>query len=84
MLYDAFCSTFLIALQDPGYGIVYTWSSYVGNVYDGILNQERNIRGLKCNLLNRAWDFGEEEDKEVEKFPFSRGDNKPRRCEQHF
>jgi len=33
---------------------------------------------------NRAWDFGEEEDKEVHKFPLNRGDNKPRRCEQHF
>jgi len=33
---------------------------------------------------NRAWDLGEEKDKEVQKFPLNRGDNKPRRCEQHF
>jgi len=33
---------------------------------------------------NRAWDLGEEKDKEAQKFPFNRGDNKPRRCEQHF
>ena len=32
----------------------------------------------------RAWDLGEEKDKEVHKFPLNRGDNKPRRCEQHF
>ena len=33
---------------------------------------------------NRAWDLGEEKDKEVQKFPLNRGVNKPRRCEQHF
>ena len=33
--------------------------------------------------IYKAWDFGEEEDKEVQKFPLNRGD-KPRRCEQHF
>jgi len=33
---------------------------------------------------HRAWDLGEEKDKEVQKFPLNRGDNKPRRCEQHF
>jgi len=32
----------------------------------------------------RAWDCGEEDDKEVNKVPLNRGDNKPRRCEQHF
>ena len=32
----------------------------------------------------RAWDLGEEKDKEVQNFPLNRGDNKPRRCEQHF
>jgi len=32
----------------------------------------------------RAWDLWEEKDKEVRKFPLNRGDNKPRRCEQHF
>jgi len=34
--------------------------------------------------LDRAWDLGEEKDREVQKFPLNRGDNKPRRCEQHF
>ena len=34
--------------------------------------------------MYRAWDLGEEKDKEVQKFPLNRGDNKPRRCEQHF
>jgi len=34
--------------------------------------------------LYRAWDLGEEKDKEVQKFPLNRSDNKPRRCEQHF
>jgi len=33
---------------------------------------------------DRARDLGEEKDKEVQKFPLNRGDNKPRRCEQHF
>ena len=32
----------------------------------------------------RAWDCGEEDDKEVNKFPLNRGDNKPCRCEQPF
>jgi len=31
----------------------------------------------------RAWDLGEEKDKEVQEFPLNRGDE-PRRCEQHF
>jgi len=35
-------------------------------------------------IKNRAWDLGEEKDNEVHKFPLNRGDNKPRRCEQHF
>jgi len=39
---------------------------------------------LAVNTNNRAWDLGEEKDKEVQKFPLNRGDNKPRRCEQHF
>ena len=30
------------------------------------------------------WDLGEEKDKEVQTFPLNRGDNKLRRCEQHF
>jgi len=34
-------------------------------------------------LTYRAWDLGEG-DKEVQKFPLNRGDNKPRRCEQNF
>jgi len=38
---------------------------------------------LNCHQ-NRAWDLGEEKDKEVQKFPLNRGDKKPRRCEQHF
>jgi len=42
--------------------------------------------GLEGSALwgNRAWDLGEEKDKEVQKFPLNRGDDKPRRCEQHF
>jgi len=35
-------------------------------------------------IANRARDLGGEKDKEVQKFPLNRGDNKPRRCEQHF
>jgi len=34
--------------------------------------------------LCRAWDLGEEKDKEVQKFPVNRCYDKPRRCEQHF
>ena len=46
---------------------------------------EARLSGLKSRCLgNRAWDLGEEKDKEVQKFPLNRGDNKPRRCEQHF
>ena len=37
-----------------------------------------------CGIqAHKAWDCGEEDDKEVNKFPLNRGNNKPRRCEQH-
>jgi len=44
----------------------------------------RRLVGRIHSQRNRAWDLGEEKDKEVQKFPLNRGDNKPRRCEQHF
>jgi len=43
-----------------------------------------DLTGADFFLTNRAWDLGEEKDKEVHKFPLNRGDNKPRRCEQYF
>jgi len=39
---------------------------------------------MTTSSTNRAWGLGEEKDKELQKFPLNRGDNKPRRCEQHF
>ena len=44
------------------------------------------IRAIRLENLDfdRAWYLGEEKDKEVQKFPLNRGDNKPCRCEQRF
>jgi len=48
------------------------------------LSKDGRRRSAEPCLADRAWDLGEEKDKEVQKFPLNRGDDKPRRCEQHF
>jgi len=47
------------------------------------LLKQLRIKASIHQVIERG-DLWEEKDKEVQKFPLNRGDNKPRRCEQHF
>jgi len=72
--------------KKKGGGIINVSNENIEGVWEFASDARATVESLQdCRPYTyRAWDLGEEKDKDVQKFPLNRGDNKPRRCEQHF